>query len=74
MELCHFTSLRGEAEQELEFVDVSTIYKKGGVDVSLSQLKQAFQQKTVSVKRQYLHEYEAIGRYLGESLRAFDHQ
>ena len=57
MELCHFTSLRGEAEQELEFVDVSTIYKKGGVDVSLSQLKQAFQQKTVSVKGQYLHEY-----------------
>ena len=66
-----FTSLRGEAEQELEFVDVNTIYRKGGVDTILSQLKQAFQQKTVYVKRQYLHEYESIGRYPGESLRAF---
>ena len=66
--LCLFTSLRGEAEQELEFVDVNTIYKKSGVDVILSQLKQAFQQKTVYVKRQYLHEYESIGRFPGESL------
>ena len=49
----------------------STVRRKGGVDTILSQLKQAFQQKTVYVKRQYLHEYESIGRYPGESLRAF---
>ena len=48
-----FTSLKGEAEQELEFVDVNTIYKKGGVDVILNHLKQAFQQKNVYIKRQY---------------------
>jgi hypothetical protein len=66
-----FTSLKGEAEQELEFVEVSTIYRKGGVDTILSYLKQAFQQKTVYIKRQYLHDYEAIGRWPGESLRTY---
>eukprot|EP00438_Fugacium_kawagutii_P033868 Skav201113 [mRNA] locus=scaffold185:343335:349401:+ [translate_table: standard] len=66
-----FTSLKGEAEQELEFVDISTIYKRGGVDQILSLLRQAFQQKTVYIKRQYLHDYEAIGRWPNESLRSY---
>lgn len=66
-----YTSLKGEAEQELEFVDINTIYKRGGVDTILSLLRQAFQQKTVYIKRQYLHDYEAIGRWPNESLRTY---
>ena len=57
-----YTSLKGEAEQELEFVDINTICKRVGVDTILSLLRQAFQQKTVYIKRRYLH-YEAIGRW-----------
>lgn len=66
-----YTSLKGEAEQELEFVDINTIYHKDGVDTILNHLKQAFQQKTVYIKRQYLHDYETIGRWPGETLRTF---
>ena len=62
-----YTSLKGEAEQELEFADINTIYKRGGVDTILSLLRQAFQQKTVYIKRQYLHDYEAIGRWRGHT-------
>ena len=66
-----FNSLRGEAELELEFTPMEEIYCKEGVDNILAQLKQSFQQRTVYVKRQYLHEYEVVGRWPGESMRSF---
>ena len=66
-----FTSLKGEAELEMEFIDVAKIYAKNGVEVILDQLRQSFQQKSVYVKRQYLYEYESVGRLPQESLRAY---
>lgn len=42
-----YTSLQGEAEQQLEFADIKKIYDKNGIDYTLEQLKFAFQQKTV---------------------------
>ena len=66
-----YTSLQGEAEQQLEFADIEKIYDKSGVDYILEQLKAAFQQKTVYVKRHHLHEYENTGRYQQESIRAY---
>lgn len=39
-------------EQELEFVDITTIYRRGGVDTILSLLRQAFRQKTVTPEQQ----------------------
>ena len=69
--LALYTSLKGEAEQELEFIDINSVYKKGGVDTILNYLRAAFQQKNVYVKRQYLHYYETVGRWPGESTRSF---
>ena len=66
-----YTSLQGEAEQQLEFADIEKIYEKNGIDYILEQLKSAFQQKTAYVKRHHLHEYENMGRYPQESIRAY---
>ena len=66
-----FTSLQGEAEAELEHADLKRIHSKDGVDYILEQLKSAFQQRDVYVKRQYLHDYETLSRHSSESLRAF---
>jgi len=69
--LALYSSLQGEAEQQLEFVELDMIFHKGGVDFILEQLKNAFQQKTVYVKRHHLHEYENMARYPQESIRAY---
>ena len=69
--LALYSSLQGEAEQQLEFADLEKIFNKDGVDYILEQLKNAFQQKTVYVKRHHLHEYENMGRYPQESIRAY---
>ncbi|CAJ1369215.1 unnamed protein product, partial [Effrenium voratum] len=65
------TSLQGEAEAELEHADLKRIHSKDGVDYILEQLKSAFQQRDVYVKRQYLLDYETLSRHSSESLRAF---
>ncbi|CAK9028994.1 unnamed protein product [Durusdinium trenchii] len=57
-----YTSPRGEAEQELEFLEAEAIYDRQGVDAILQHLRASFQQKTsVYIKRQYLFEYETLG-------------
>ena len=45
---------KGEGEQELEFVVITTIYRRGGVDTILSLLRQAFRQKAVAPEQQRL--------------------
>ena len=66
-----YASLQGEAEQQLEFLEMSEVYSKTGVKTILGLLKSAFQQKQVYVKRHYLHTYENISRLGSESLRTF---
>ncbi|CAK9107863.1 unnamed protein product [Durusdinium trenchii] len=66
-----YASLQGEAEQQLEFLEMSEVYSKTGVKTILGLLKSAFQQKQVYVKRHYLHTYENISRFGSESLRTF---
>ena len=66
-----YSSLSGEAEQQLEFADMSKIFHEDGVQFVLDQLKSAFQQKSVYVKRHVLHEYEHIYRQNLETLRGF---
>ena len=69
--LALYASLGGEAEQQLEFLDMDKVYHRDGVQYVLDQLKQAFKQKEVYVKRHYLNDYENISRYPNESLRSF---
>lgn len=69
--LALYASLGGEAEQQLEFLDVEKVYHRDGVQYVLDQLRQAFKQKEVYVKRHYLNDYENISRYPNESLRSF---
>ena len=66
-----YSSLTGEAEQQLEYADMSKIFHEDGVQFVVDQLKNAFQQKSVYVKRHVLHEYEHIYRYNMETLRGF---
>ncbi|CAK9038397.1 unnamed protein product [Durusdinium trenchii] len=69
--LALYASLQGEAEQQLEFLDTDRVYSQEGVQYVLDELKAAFQQQAVYVKRHYLHDYEHIARYPQESLRSF---
>ena len=64
-------SLQGDTEMELEHVDVNCIYHKEGVKYILDEPRNAFQQKSVYVKRHYLHEFETIARLPQESMRSF---
>ena len=66
-----YNSLRGEAEQELEFLEAEAIYDRQGVDTILQHLRASFQQKSVYIKRQYLFEYETLGGLPAESLRSY---
>ena len=69
--LALYTSLRGDAEAELEFCDIEKVYSKDGVQYVLDQLRGPFQEKPVYIKRQFLFEYEQIARYANESLRSY---
>ena len=66
-----YVSLRGEAEEELEFMSVEEIDNEQGVENILSALRRPLQTRAVYLKRRYLHEYEYIGRHGSESIRAF---
>ena len=69
--LALYASLQGEAEAQLEFLDTSKVYHRDGIQFILDQLKAAFKQKDVYVKRHYLHEYEGLGRHHQESMRNY---
>ena len=56
--LALYTSLRGDAEAELQYVDTEKVYSRDGVWYVLEQLRGPFQEKPVYIKRQFLFEYE----------------
>lgn len=66
-----YNSLSGEPEQELEYMDINEIYTHDGVQKILEALKRPLQQKAVYQKRRYLHEFESMRRYSGETMRAY---
>ena len=65
-----YTSLRGEAEEELEWVDLKKVNHPNGIDFIVETLKK-LQTREIYLKRRYLFEFEAIQRQPNESIRAF---
>ena len=57
-----YVSLQGEAEEELEWCDVSLINNEKGIDYIIETLKQRLMTKAIYLKRRYLHEYEYVQR------------
>ena len=66
-----YTSLKGEAEEELEWVDLEKIHHPNGIDFIIEALRKPLQTREVYLKRRYLFEYEGIQRQNGESIRSF---
>ena len=71
MSLALYNSLQGEAEQELEHTPIEEIHCDDGVDKILRALKGLMEQKVVYQKRKFLHEFENLRRYAGETMRAY---
>ena len=66
-----FTSLSGEAEEELENCDLAKVNSASGIEYIQEQLRQGLQTKLVYQKRKLLADHESIVRQNNESLRAF---
>lgn len=66
-----FTSLTGEAEQEVEHIDLAKVNTKDGVDYLLDALRGPLQQKELFQKRKLLSDYEMVGRMNHESFRQY---
>lgn len=66
-----YTSLTGEAEEELEHVAIDRIDSADGIAYIEEQLKLGLQTKLVYQKRKLMADYENIVRQHGESLRSF---
>ena len=66
-----FTSLTGEAEEELEHCSLERINSKDGIEYIEEQLKVGLQTKAVYQKRKLMADYESLVRQPAESLRAF---
>eukprot|EP00439_Symbiodinium_sp_Y106_P057908 s106_g8.t1 len=66
-----YVSLRGEAEEELEYMDVSQIDTDNGVENILGALRRPLQTRAIYLKRKFLHDYEYLGRHNNETVRAF---
>ena len=71
MALSLYNSLQGEAEQELEHTPIEDIHRDDGVDRILTALKGPMEQKVVYQKRKFLHEFENLRRYAGETMRTY---
>ena len=68
MSLLLYNSLQGEAEQELEHTAIEDIHHEDGVQVILQALKAPMEQKIVYQKRRFLHEFEVLRRFGGETM------
>ena len=66
-----FTSLTGEAEQEVEHVDLTKVNAKDGVEYLLDALRGPLQQKELFQKRKLLADYENVSRMSHESIRQY---
>ena len=71
MALSLYNSLQGEAEQELEHTPIEDIHRDDGVERILTALKGPMEQKVVYQKRNFLHEFENLRRYAGETMRTY---
>ncbi|CAE8632217.1 unnamed protein product, partial [Polarella glacialis] len=69
-----YESLQGEAEDELEHVDLDRIDKKDGINYIIETLRAPLEEKIIYLKRQYLNIYERITRSNNESLRAYSNR
>ena len=66
-----YVSLKGEAEEELEWCDIAKINSDNGIQYIVDTLRQPLMTRSVYLKRKYLHEYEYVQRQNNESIRAF---
>ena len=66
-----YVSLRGEAEEELEFMDMGEIDSPSGIENILQSLRRPLQTRAIYLKRKFLHDYEYLGRNNNESIRSF---
>ena len=66
-----YCSLTGEAEEELEHIDLEKLYAKNGVAFLLEQLRGPLQSKQVYLKRKFLADFETVSRYNGEGMRSY---
>eukprot|EP00435_Cladocopium_sp_Y103_P063501 s670_g25.t1 len=66
-----FTSLSGEAEEELENCDLTKVNSSTGIEYIQEQLRLGLQTKLVYQKRKLLADHESIVRQGNESIRAF---
>lgn len=61
-------SLTGDAEQELEHLTIEEVHRETGVQTILRKLQIPFEQRAVFQKRKFLHEFEALRRWNGETI------
>ena len=66
-----YTNLSGEAELEVEHLQLDKINSKDGVDYILETLRGPLQQKELFQKRKLLADFETVSRIPNESIRQF---
>ena len=66
-----YVSLKGEAEEELEYCSLDSINHDKGIDFILESLRKPLMTRSIYLKRRYLHEYENIQRSSNESIKAY---
>ena len=65
------TSLTGEAELEVEHLDLKRVHDRNGVQYILDTLREPLQQKQLFQKRTLLDSFEKLSRFPNESLRQY---
>ena len=71
MALMLFTSLTGEAEQEVEHLDITKVNQSSGVEYIVEHLRSPLEQKAIFQKRSLLNAYEQVARYPNEGVRQY---
>ena len=66
-----YCSLSGEAEEELEHIDLAKLYAKDGIAFLLDQLRGPLQAKQIYLKRKFLADFETVSRFNGEGMRSY---
>ena len=66
-----YVSLKGGAEEELEYCSLDSINNDKGIDFILESLRKPLMTRSIYLKRRYLHEYENIQRSPNESIKAY---
>ena len=65
------TSLTGEAELEVEHLDLQKVHHRNGIQYILDTLREPLQQKQLFQKRTLLDSFEKLSRFPNESLRQY---